>query len=389
MPAVSETPPPPPAGPLGALAALVPEPIARAWAFTRPAHGLAMVAAGVLWDTLTLGRVDDTGTNVVLGLYLVVLGALLAMELRVRARLPMPAWLTGKVEWIALGGQFFLGSLLSAWLILFFRSTPPGLGWGFVSLLGALLLLTELGEDKARRLWLLSPLYFFCAYALALFAIPVATGWLGWGVNLLAATFAAFASTPLAALTSFPLTGEDRPRWWALGGQVASWAALLFALTLGAWLNLIPPVPLAAQHVGVYHDVKKVEGGYALSWERQPFPTSLWRRQDVVFRRAPGDVVHVFSAIFAPGGLALDVVHVWERKDEDAWIFRWEERDRLSYAMKGGREQGFRGWTKKRAVDPGRWRVRVETAGGRELGRVYFDVRNDEVGGQTLRTKTF
>jgi len=40
----------------------------------------------------------------------------------------------------------------------------------------------------------------------------------------------------------------------------------------------------------------------------------------------------------------------------------------------GGRDNGYRGYTFKRHVQPGRWRVEVRTETGRLLGRIPFEL---------------
>jgi hypothetical protein len=43
-----------------------------------------------------------------------------------------------------------------------------------------------------------------------------------------------------------------------------------------------------------------------------------------------------------------------------------------------GRERGFSGYAYKQNWRPGQWRVAVETADGREIGRRAFSVREDD-----------
>ena len=52
--------------------------------------------------------------------------------------------------------------------------------------------------------------------------------------------------------------------------------------------------------------------------------------------------------------------------------------DRIPIAIAGGRERGYRGYTVKQRVTPGNWRVDVETAEGRVIGRVSFRVEEPE-----------
>ncbi|PSQ90993.1 MAG: DUF2914 domain-containing protein, partial [Bacteroidetes bacterium QH_2_63_10] len=50
------------------------------------------------------------------------------------------------------------------------------------------------------------------------------------------------------------------------------------------------------------------------------------------------------------------------------------DTDRITYEVVGGRRTGFRGVTYKRHLQPGEWRVSVETAAGRPIGRMHFTV---------------
>ena len=83
-----------------------------------------------------------------------------------------------------------------------------------------------------------------------------------------------------------------------------------------------------------------------------------------------------FLGLFAPIDWDAEVVHQWSKwsvADDD-----WVKRDRMSYHISGGREGGYRGYTYKRNIEPGEWRVDIETPLGQVLGRVDFEVVNLE-----------
>ncbi|MDO8590949.1 MAG: DUF2914 domain-containing protein, partial [bacterium] len=50
--------------------------------------------------------------------------------------------------------------------------------------------------------------------------------------------------------------------------------------------------------------------------------------------------------------------------------------DLIQFPIVGGRDEGFRGYSIKSSVFPGRWRVDVETAEKNLIGRVEFTVEN-------------
>jgi hypothetical protein len=52
----------------------------------------------------------------------------------------------------------------------------------------------------------------------------------------------------------------------------------------------------------------------------------------------------------------------------------------------GGREAGYRGYTTKSKLDPGEWRVDVETKDGRVIGRIGFHV--EEGSGEPVQLET-
>lgn len=134
--------------------------------------------------------------------------------------------------------------------------------------------------------------------------------------------------------------------WLKVGAVSAAAVAAGFALLVAP---LVPPAPLelvrAAIGTGVV-DRELVGADETLA--------------------APLDLV-CHTAIKAPLGLKDALLHVWEKDGA--------ELDRVALDVRGGREQGFRTWSKKRATAPGEYRCTVQTASGQVLGGTRARVR--------------
>lgn len=158
------------------------------------------------------------------------------------------------------------------------------------------------------------------------------------------------------------------------------------AFLLLYFFGLIPPVPLAASKLGVYHGIEKANGHYLLQYERPWW--KFWQRGDQDFVARPGDKIYFFAAISSPARFA-DTVYV-------RWMFHdrrgWNGSDRIPVTISGGRKEGFRGFTTKQNYNygDGRWKVSVETADGREIGRMYFDLTMAEADpGRSFLTEVY
>jgi len=85
-----------------------------------------------------------------------------------------------------------------------------------------------------------------------------------------------------------------------------------------------------------------------------------------------GEPVYVYSAVFAPTDLNTKIFHSWEYYDKV--LDRWVKTDKIGFAIFGGRDGGYRGYSLKTSLVEGRWRVRVATERDQTLGRIEFDV---------------
>lgn len=353
----------------------VPAGVRRLWQRTAPFHAPVAIGGGLLWDWLTLVRIDRLFDNLLLMSYLAVLGVLLVLERRVAHGAPTPAFVRRRIAWVHLASQFLFGALFSAYTVYYSRSTSAARGAVFLLVLLALMVANEVLDRWLRGEWIRLGLYAFCAYLFFLFFLPVVTGQL-FGMAVPAAVLALGLATLVARAIRGPVGSPAVPPSLPLGRYVAGWAAGLSVLLALQWLDVVPPVPLALEHAGIYHHVERRDDAYVLRFERRPGPRGWFTEQDRVFRHRPGDAVWCFTAVFAPRGTELDVFHVWATWDDAAG--EWRQTDRIAMRMEGGRNGGFRTFTRKRHVVPGAWRVRVETPSGRLLGRVDFEVVPDD-----------
>ena len=142
------------------------------------------------------------------------------------------------------------------------------------------------------------------------------------------------------------------------------------------------PFPLAWREAGVYHNVSHTGDKYVLTGERQSFWQKL--RPGQTIHLAAGQAVYVYTAIFAPTDLSTRIYHRWQYYDENKKI--WLDKDRLSFAINGGRLLGYRGYSLKHNLTLGRWRVLAETERGQVMGRINFKAAaaNEDVRPETI-----
>jgi hypothetical protein len=318
--------------------------------------------AGFTYDSLTLTRIDRWSDNAILLGYLLASGILIVLIGRVeRGRVCSPR-LRRRLDLMTTGVHFFLGGLLSSYVVFYFKSAAIGRSLIFVGLLFGLLMVNEFFSHRLRDLRVLATLYGFCGSAFFTFFLPIV-------LRRMSAMLFVVSGTLGFALTS-ALLGAIYGRQRELLRALVFPALVFGGLLLGYFGELIPPVPLALKEGGIYRSVRRVGARYQVVY-REPPRWFFWRRDEREFAYRPGDAVYCFAAIFAPTAFTEQVWHYWQRRDERG---EWITTDRIAYTVIGGRDGGYRGYTFKRRIAPGRWRVEVRTTEGRLLGRIPFVV---------------
>ncbi len=338
--------------------------------YRRYAKHLPLLAfiAGFLYDSLTLTRIDLVLDNAILFAYTILSGVLLVIWARVEQGRWQPAFFVKHLEWVVFGVNFLFGSLLSSYVVYYFKSAGVAKSYLFVGLLAALMLANEFFSRRLQTLRRQIAIYFFCSFAFFTFFLPTFTHLLNVFMFIASGIIAlALTAAVLAAIYGQGLLADlellKRFGWPPL--------AIFTAMVLLYFLNWIPPVPLALKDSGIYRSVKRIENRYEVRYTK-PEWWQVFKKDDSTFEYTAGDTVFCFAAVFAPTALDERIVHHWQARDAKG---DWVTTDRVGYAMRGGRDGGWRGFTRKLHAVPGDWRVEVKTERGRLLGRVPIEVR--------------
>jgi hypothetical protein len=275
--------------------------------------------------------------------------------------------------------QFCFGGLFSSYVVFYFKSASWTRTQVFFLVLVFLLIANEFLQNSLRKPKLLAILYSFCLFSFLAFFLPVVLATVDERIFLLAGLL----SLVISLFVFFMGLSVPHDGWKHRMAPIAAWiGAIVLAVNILYFANLIPPVPLALKSAGIYHKVVKTPAGYLVEY----VPPSLfrfWRKCDSPFYLSPGEKIYCYTAIFAPGKVRVPVGHVWSRKTPDGWV----QTDRIGFEISGGRAGGYRGYTAKHGVTPGRWRVEVETIRGQILGKINIEVVASPVPHPPLQTR--
>ena len=313
-------------------------------------------AGGFVWDALTLGRTIKS-----LDLFLLL--GYLAGAAVILVALGRGITFRGS-QYLNAVLQFFFGGIFSALFIFYFLSSSGIAEYLVVIALAAVLIGNEFLQSRYSELTLswtfftMSAAMFF-NFAFAHLFRSISTFWF-------------YLGTLVAVLMVLTLRQVSKRESASVVPSIAV-AALMLVLHV---VNIIPPVPLVKKEMLIAHSVQRREGGYVAMVE--PPGRRFWRRSSVEFRWKEGERVYCFTSVFVPGGIRTTIRHRWLRYDDDAG--EWMNAGVVPFTIAGGRETGYRGYTYKQRVTPGRWRVIAESESGAAIGILDFRVSRGEAG---------
>jgi len=327
-------------------------------------EGIPM-AAGFLLDVFTLGRIDQLWSLGLQVIYIALIFIFLWMEqIPVERRKVVFFW-----KYYDFLLQFCYGGLLSAYSIFYFKSASSLLVVLFAAILFLLMVVNESKRFHAMKFPIRYVLASLCLVSFMVYLLPILFHWMNWFTFILSSAASLFLYLQFVDKTHRGQTWKDQPK-----RKRGLWGAAIPVLFVVMYIfKLIPPVPLSCSEIGIYHNVIKTEGTYTLQYTRPWW--RFWELGDQTFDKREGDKVYVFTSVFAPSGLEHKIQIRWEKHDSTNG---WQTTDVIPMPIKGGRDEGYRGFAYKQNVSDGKWRVRIETEEGRELRRLKFKIRPDD-----------
>lgn len=322
-----------------------------------------MLLGGLLTDIIQFTTFDIRLQFSIIGVYLLVAAASLVITVYPKAlEIPRLRW------WrliAPLTYQFVIGNLLSASLLFYWFSGAFSVSWPIIILVAFLML-----SNEFLRQHFLRPTVQVGVLAFALFSLAaIFFSFLFNSLEPIIFVEAGVASLILMLALVMILIHvgrlqDHRP------AMLLTVVAIFGLLNAGYFLNVIPPIPLAIREAGFYHDLRRVDGEYLLSGEEESWLENLFPGQTV--RLGPTDPLYAYTAIFAPVDLSTTIVHEWQFYDPSS--NQWTTVSSLSFSVSGGRHEGYRGYSRKSHLTPGKWRVNVQTLRGQVLGRMTLTV---------------
>ena len=325
-------------------------------------------AVGFVVNSLTLTRIDRLLDNLILLGYLVLLAGSIVLQHLLAEGVNVRPWAKRYGQWYPLATQFMFGELFSAYVIFYFQSAATTKTFLFVGALTVLLIANEFFEKRLGGLPIQMALFYLASFSFLVFFLPVVTKILSpWMFPIAGLISVGLVAGVLVTLVRCcPL--ETRPRATRAAVTVL---AVFGAMNLLNYLNWIPPVPLSVRLGGAFHQIERQGDRYIARYEKPPWYNVL-RRSDARFHWSAGEPVYCFASVFAPSGVKTSIVYHWQRYSQSS--DEWESADRIAYEINGGRDDGYRGYTVKRNIAPGRWRIDIETPDGRVMKRVAVEV---------------
>lgn len=268
--------------------------------------------------------------------------------------------------------QFVFGGLFSAFLVFYSRSSSIFASWPFLLFLAALFIGNEIFKKSYARLTFQLSIFFIALFSYAVFALPILLGKMGTMIFLLSG---ALALILLAGLVyALKRIAVERIAQSARS-LIFSIASIYLLFQIFYFTNIIPPIPLALKESGVFHSLERITDNkgrlYKVSFEQAP-SYLFFKDQANAFHWIPGEKIYAYSAVFAPTKFNLKIFHRWLYFDEGK--SDWLEKTRVEFPIIGGRDGGYRGYSFKTNIQPGKWRVEVITQTDQIIGQRTFNV---------------
>ena len=331
---------------------------------------ISFFLGGFIFDIFTLAEVNDPFSIIQQIIYLLITGGILYYEYllpvnyQAKNSLIRIFW-----EYKKLIFHFCLGSLISIYSLYFLISASFFTSLVFVLFLLLMLVANEIKFIQDGQVNIKLSLYAIVLFCFFSMMWPIILGFVGITPFLLS-----IVTTCVTIYFAYKLlvknyhTEEEAVK--IRKKVLAPSFSVILIFVIFYFLGWIPPVPLSVQNMGIYHHIEKKENTYYLQHQNPWW--RFWQKGDQEFIAEPGDRIYFFAKISSPAGFNDEIILHWYTYLPNSG---WQSTDKVQMNVKGGRSEGYRGFSVKQNYSEGKWRVSVETTDSREIGRLYFEVK--------------
>ena len=318
---------------------------------------------GFTWDSITLGKLVQTTDLAILLLYYVASLVFLLLLAAEPGKFLNRAWSEKWQNRFTYAVQFCFGSLFSALVVCYFKSSGSFGAFFLVALLAVFLVANEFLQQSYAKF----------EFSLALFNL-LGTMYLNFLIPHLVNGIGFFWFLVSAAISFGICFGAFKLSRRSKRALIAP--AVISGILLIAYLaNWIAPVPLVLKDQNACTGFSK---DYTCYVDENDFlgGLSVYLGFSPTLSIAEGEGVTFVSAVFAPAKGETQLEHRWYH--QNAKTGKYELLNTITSARmttRGSREEGFRIYTTKKNVPEGKWKVETAAKGGSVIGSKTFYVQ--------------
>ena len=269
-------------------------------------------------------------------------------------------WPSSWIDRLTWAVQFCFGNLYSALVICYFKSSGSIASFTIVLFLVALLVGNEFLKQKYEKFGV--SLAFFCLLGTMFFnfLIPHLAHEMG--------AFWFFLSTIISAGICYLLWFISERHKRTLVAPIS----ISVIISVAYIANWIPPVPLIVKQQVVCKnfdsETYSCDADRLSFWQRNGFSKATIHKDD-------GDEIYFMSSVYGPAELKAPVEFRWYYKEPSTGKFKLTDKISSSrMVIRGGRDAGYRSYSKKKNIPTGDYRVETAYKDGAVIGSTSFKV---------------
>ena len=273
-------------------------------------------------------------------------------------------WSSSWIERLTCVVQFCFGNLYSALVICYFKSSGSIASFAIVLILAALLVGNEFLKEKYENFGIC--LAFLCLLGTMFFNFLIPHLVHGMG------PFWFFLSTLLSAVVCYLLWTKSSRGYSRQKRFLVAPIAICLVLFIAYLANWIAPVPLVLKQQIVCKNFNRET--YSCDVDKLDF----WQRvgfKGESIHKDEGDEVYFMSSVYAPAELKAPIEFRWYYKEPSTNKFKLTDKITSSrMVVRGGRDAGYRSYSKKKNIPPGTYKVETAYKDGAVIGAKTFKV---------------